>query len=70
MIDSDGSIKVNKVFVTALISMGVGVVGSAAKAYMDVEKLKTRMDIYVEDQKEIKEDLKEIRKDIKTLLKG
>ena len=61
-------IKINKIFASALCGVCMTALGSAAKAYIDVEKMKTSMDHYVDGQKELKEDIKEIKQDIKTLL--
>lgn len=62
--------RINKVYVASLCTLCVSAIGSAAVAIVDVAVLKAKVDIYVEDQKEIKEDIREIKRDIKDFLKA
>lgn len=60
--------KINKVFVTGLVSLCVGALGSAAKAYIDVVELKTKVQNFEDNQTILRDDIKEIKQDVKTLL--
>lgn len=59
---------VNKVFITAAITLSLSVIASAAKAYIDVTELKVKVEGFKENQTDIKRDVREIKTDIKTLL--
>lgn len=62
-------VKVNKVLLTAVLSLCTGAIGAAAKSYIDVVELKTKVENYADTQHEIKEDIKDIKTDIKEVLK-
>jgi predicted ATP-grasp superfamily ATP-dependent carboligase len=64
----DGSVKVSKFVVGVVSALLISVLGSAAKAYIDVAELKIKVENYEDNAKYIREDIKEIKKDIKTLL--
>lgn len=65
----DQNFKVNKVFVTTALTLCVSALGSAAKAFIDVENLKTKVEYTEQAQIDIKTDIREIRNDIKEILK-
>jgi cell division protein FtsB len=65
----DDGLYLNKTFLAALLALCLAVIGSAAKAFVDVVELKTQVKSYVDNQNELKEELKEIKTDIKTLLR-
>jgi chaperonin cofactor prefoldin len=68
--DDQGDVRVSKVFVGVFVSISLSVIGSAAKAYMDVAELKVKVNNYADNQKYLREDIKEIKEDIKQLLKS
>lgn len=52
---------VSKTLLAALITGMLSVLGAAAKAYVDVQVLKSEVQAYKEDIKDIKVDVREIR---------
>ena len=50
-----------KVLLTAVLSMAVTAIGSAAKAYVDVQKLKVEMTSIVDLVRETREDVRVIK---------
>jgi len=59
---------VNKTFATVLVTLSVTMLTAAAKAYIDVEKLKVRLETHVDILRDIREDLRDVKRDIKTIL--
>jgi cell division protein FtsB len=64
---------ISKPFVAAILSLLLSALGAAAKSYVDVEKLKTQIDLQTKNNESISHDIKteltEIKKDIKSILK-
>lgn len=50
-----------KVLVAIVISLSISTIGAAAKAYVDVEKLKTEISFVFDMLVEIKDDVSEIK---------
>ena len=60
----------HKAIAAGLITLSLSAIGSAIKAYVDVEKLKTKVEAFDDTARDIKQDVREIKADIKTLLRG
>lgn len=62
------SIRVPKIIVGAVITLTLGAVSTAAKSVIDVVELKTKVQNYEDNARDMKDDIKEIKQDVKTLL--
>ena len=60
--------KVNKLFISSALTLCISALDETAKAYIDVENLKTKIKYSKLAQKNIKQDIREIKNDIKTIL--
>ena len=54
--------EVKKSIIIAVVTgLCIATISAAAKSYVDVEKLKTKMEFFVDTVQEIKQDVKEIK---------
>lgn len=64
----DDSIRVPKLIMGAIVTLTLGAVSTAAKSVIDVVELKTKVQNYEDNARDMKDDIKEIKQDVKTLL--
>jgi hypothetical protein len=59
-----------KTIAAGVVTLCLTVLIAAAKSYVDVESLKTKVDLHIDSMKEIRDDIREIKKDIKQILRS
>jgi len=50
-----------QIFIAVISGISLATISAAGKSYLDVERLKTKMELFIDTVKEIKDDVKEIK---------